>query len=177
METISALLALCAGNSPITGDSPHKGQWRGALMFSLIYAWINGWVNNRETGDLRRHRALSDAIVMKYTRFCILRCGWDLNNTYVSTDSQASCQWFPPFIINKHTQISVLLEFRDPITPILRTIFHNLQLSDILFLFMLKKYILCKACGLRCPSFQSSNVLYISPIYTFSMQELICKSS
>ena len=24
---------------------PHKDQWRGALMFSLICAWINGWVN------------------------------------------------------------------------------------------------------------------------------------
>ena len=27
---------------------PHKGQWRGDLMFSLICAWINGWVNNRD---------------------------------------------------------------------------------------------------------------------------------
>ena len=34
--------------SPV--DSPHKGQWRGALMFSLICAWINGQVNNREAG-------------------------------------------------------------------------------------------------------------------------------
>ena len=31
-----------------TVNSPHKGQWRGALMFSLICAWINGWVNNRK---------------------------------------------------------------------------------------------------------------------------------
>ena len=44
METFSTLLALCVGNSPVTGvprspvNSPHKGQWRGALMFSLIYA-------------------------------------------------------------------------------------------------------------------------------------------
>ena len=48
--------------SPV--NSPHKGQWRGALMFSLICAWINGWVNNREAGDLRRHRAHYDVIVM-----------------------------------------------------------------------------------------------------------------
>ena len=48
METFSALLALCAGNSPVPVNSPHKGQWRGALMFSLIYAWINDWVNNRD---------------------------------------------------------------------------------------------------------------------------------
>ena len=46
--------------------SPHKGQWRGALMFSLICAWINGWVNNREAGDLRHHRAHYDVIVKIY---------------------------------------------------------------------------------------------------------------
>ena len=42
-------------------SSPHKGQWRGALMFSLICAWIN----NREAGDLRRHLAHSDVILLK----------------------------------------------------------------------------------------------------------------
>ena len=36
-------------------NSPHKGQWRGALMFSLICTWTNAWVNNRDFGDLRRH--------------------------------------------------------------------------------------------------------------------------
>ena len=45
--------------------SPHKGQWRGALMFSLICVWINHWVNNRKAGDLRRHRGHYDVIVMK----------------------------------------------------------------------------------------------------------------
>ena len=34
---------------------PHKGQWRGALIFALIHAWINGRVNSGEAGDLRRH--------------------------------------------------------------------------------------------------------------------------
>ena len=42
--------------SPV--NSPHKGQWRGALMFSLICVWINDWVNNREAGDLRLSRPL-----------------------------------------------------------------------------------------------------------------------
>ena len=42
----------------------HKGQWRGALVFYLICASINGWVNNRESGDLRRHHAHYDVIVM-----------------------------------------------------------------------------------------------------------------
>ena len=45
-------------------NSPHKGQWRGTLMFSLICAWINGWVNHHEAGDLRRYRAHYDVIVM-----------------------------------------------------------------------------------------------------------------
>ena len=45
-------------------NSPHKGQWRGALMFSLVCAWINGWVNDREAGDLRRNRTHYDVILM-----------------------------------------------------------------------------------------------------------------
>ena len=49
--------------SPV--NSLHKGQWRGAFMFSLICVWINLWVNNREAGDLRRYRAHYDVIVMK----------------------------------------------------------------------------------------------------------------
>ena len=52
-------------------NSPHKGQWRGALVFSLICDWINGWVNNREAGDLIRHRFYIDVTVMngkQYTR-------------------------------------------------------------------------------------------------------------
>ena len=44
--------------SPV--NSPHKGHWRGALMFSLICVWLNGWVNNREAGDVRRHRVHYD---------------------------------------------------------------------------------------------------------------------
>ena len=49
--------------SPV--NSPHKGQWRGALMFFFICAWINYWVNNREAGDLLRYRAHYDVTVMK----------------------------------------------------------------------------------------------------------------
>ena len=49
--------------SPV--NCPHKGQSRGALMFSLICVWINGWVNNHEAGDLRRYRGHYDVIVMQ----------------------------------------------------------------------------------------------------------------
>ena len=51
--------------SPV--NSPHKSQWRGALMLSLICVWINGWVHNREAGDLRRYRAHYDVTVMPWT--------------------------------------------------------------------------------------------------------------
>ena len=48
--------------SPV--NSPHKGHWRRALMFSLICVWINGWVNNHEAGDLRHYRSHYDVSVM-----------------------------------------------------------------------------------------------------------------
>ena len=49
--------------SPV--NSPHKGQWRGPLMFCFfICVWMNDWINYREAGDLRRYRAHSDVIVM-----------------------------------------------------------------------------------------------------------------
>ena len=64
--------------SPV--NSPHKGHWRGALMFSLICTWINHWVNNREADDLRRYRVHHDVIVMcivypiKYKHGLVLLC-------------------------------------------------------------------------------------------------------
>ena len=63
--TFSALLALREGIAPVTvGFSPHKGQWRRALMFSLICTWTNGWENNQDAGNVRRHRAHYDVTIM-----------------------------------------------------------------------------------------------------------------
>ena len=45
-------------------NSPHKGQWRGALIISLICFWTNGWVNKRGANELKHHRAHYDVIVM-----------------------------------------------------------------------------------------------------------------
>ena len=45
-------------------NSPHKGQWRGALMLSSLCAWTHSWVNTRDAGDLRRNRAHYDVTVM-----------------------------------------------------------------------------------------------------------------
>ena len=61
---ITLLLAVCTGNSPVPGEFPSQGQWRGALMFSLIWAWTNSWVNNWDAGDLLRHPAHYDVSAM-----------------------------------------------------------------------------------------------------------------
>ena len=72
VETFSALLDLCEGNPSVTGGFPSQSQWRGALMFSLIYVWTNGWTNNRDTGDLRCHRAHYDVIVIMFDTRCVI---------------------------------------------------------------------------------------------------------
>ena len=50
-------------------NSPHKGQWRGALMFSLICVLINVWVSSRGAGDLRRYRAHYDVTVWGFNQW------------------------------------------------------------------------------------------------------------
>ena len=69
METFPRYWPFVRGihRSPV--NSPHKGQWHGALKFSLICVWIKGWVNNREAGDLRRYCAHYDVIVMCTGRY------------------------------------------------------------------------------------------------------------
>ena len=74
METFSRYWPFVRGfrRSPV--NSPHKNQWRGTLMFSLICAWINGWVNTREA-----KRRIWDAIVLIMTS---LWCGWLIWNLH-----------------------------------------------------------------------------------------------
>ena len=59
-----ALLAFVRGSHRWPVDSPHKGQWRGALMFSLMRAWTKGLANNTNASYLRRHRSHYDVTVM-----------------------------------------------------------------------------------------------------------------
>ena len=60
--------------SPV--NSPHKGQWRGALMFSLIYVWTNRCVNNLDAGDSIRHHAHYDVTVILYMIRVTLWFSW-----------------------------------------------------------------------------------------------------
>ena len=82
-----------------------KGQWRGALMFSLICVWINGWVNNHEAGDLRRYPVHYVIIVMFCCQTTLYGChgcptcqavkfDFILNSTFFSRENlkcEANC--------------------------------------------------------------------------------------
>ena len=65
METFSALLANCAGNSPVPGEFPAQRPVTQSFDAFFDLPRINGRVNNGEAGDLRRHRAHYDATVMQ----------------------------------------------------------------------------------------------------------------
>ena len=82
--------------SPV--NSPHKGQWRGAWMFSLTCVWIHGWVNSHAAGDLRRYRAHYDVIVMTWTNICLIKnwsprnkCYWNLNLKHFFPEFKCKC--------------------------------------------------------------------------------------
>ena len=77
--------------SPV--NSPHKSQWRGVSMFSLICAWINGWVNNREAGDLRHHHAYFDIAIMICYFFDIFR------QYKIHWPTILLCKWIPVSLI------------------------------------------------------------------------------
>ena len=61
METFSALLAICAGNSPVSGEFPAQ---RPVTRSFDIFFDARVWVNTREAGHLRRYRIHYDVIVM-----------------------------------------------------------------------------------------------------------------
>ena len=89
--------------SPV--NSPHKGQWRGALMFSLICVWRNGWVNNRGAGDLRRHVVIMTSLQSMGPRFRpFLR-----DNTQTYAHSVISIRHYRVLFIRKSAKILLIL--------------------------------------------------------------------
>ena len=64
METFSALLALCAGKSPVTGEFPSQRPVTQSFDVFFDLCLNNGWVNNCEAGNLRCHRSHYDVRVM-----------------------------------------------------------------------------------------------------------------
>ena len=79
--------------SPV--NSPHRGQLNGALMFYLICAGINDWVNNHEAGDLRRHCAHYDVNVMNNQIPChdVMYCEWPNPQLQMATECHPDGHW------------------------------------------------------------------------------------
>ena len=70
MEIFSALLAICAGNSSVTGEFPWQRPVTQSFDVFFDLCLNNGWVNNRDAGDWRRHRAHYDVNVMTKSVCC-----------------------------------------------------------------------------------------------------------
>ena len=70
MEHIPRYLLFVRGIHQSPVNSLNKGEWRGALMFSLICTCTNGCVNNRDAGDLICNRVHDDVIVMDTSMDC-----------------------------------------------------------------------------------------------------------
>ena len=66
METFSALLAICAGNSPVTREFPTQRPVMRSFDAFFDLRLNKRWVNNFEADDLRRHRAYYDVTVMRW---------------------------------------------------------------------------------------------------------------
>ena len=97
-------------------NSPHLGQWRGALMFSLVYAWINGWVNNRGAGDLRRHRVHYDVMVMLLQNIIVGDAnnfgGKEKNTTASIYHSMYMPNIFSSFCGSQNSHINIFFQFK-----------------------------------------------------------------
>ena len=77
-ETFSALLTLYTGNSPVTSESPSQRPVTRSFDIFIGSDWTNGYVNNRDTDDLRRHRDHCDVTVMRNFVLCFIVISfWD----------------------------------------------------------------------------------------------------
>ena len=104
MITLSALLAICAGNSPVTGEFFAQRPVTRSFDVSLICASINDWVNNREAGDFRHHHAHYDRTVMKCN---LLFCNTGLRYLKVSLVSQPLLSKCFDNLVTKHKQVFI----------------------------------------------------------------------
>ena len=105
-RNISRVTGLLGGNLSVTG---HIGQWRGALFSLICVAWTEGWANNRNVWDLRRHRAHYDVIAMIVSRH------WDgmgnLNSFSKNTDVRI------PSIAIDHIDQNISVSAREWLRP------------------------------------------------------------
>ena len=98
METFSALLAICVGNSPVPGEFPAQRPVTRSFDVFFDLHRINGWVNNREVGDLRRYRAHYGVTVMVLQHVSCLCVPyiWIKQSTVVLTAQQWNVEYLKP---------------------------------------------------------------------------------
>ena len=96
-------------------NSPHKGQWRGALMFFLICAWTNGWVNNRDADDLRPYRAHYDVTVKRHCN-----CKYTIKDSLLILISTYPLSYYFRLLLSRYDQ--------DKMSAIFHTTFSNISL-------------------------------------------------
>ena len=66
METFSALLVFCAGNSPVTGEFPAQRPVTRNFDVFFDLRLSDNWAYKGDAGDLRRYCAHYDVIVMHF---------------------------------------------------------------------------------------------------------------
>ena len=105
---IFALLAICAENSPVTGQFPAQRPVTRNFMFFFICAWINGWVKNGDAGELRRHRAHYQVTVMKIAQRSHLLFENILYGIYLKSCSRVRANLWNPRVTSQNTVYWIL---------------------------------------------------------------------
>ena len=101
-QQIDFYLPFVWGNHRSSVNSPHKGQWHGALMFSLICTWTNCWVNNHKAGDLRHLMLIMMSLGLHWCQKDLW--GPSQRNTFNSRYSACNLQ---PYTLLKNNDLAI----------------------------------------------------------------------
>ena len=104
-------------NHRSTMDSPHKGQWRRALMFSLMCAWTKDWRNSEVTvtadAVMSIWRHCNDVTVMElHLNPCLAEFFWEKNRWLTARLQYLQCvSNEDTVILHKATEIKMYSNF------------------------------------------------------------------
>ena len=144
------------------------GWHRKRNPFSLICALINGWVNNREAGDLRRHRARYDVTVMNTTRtkqrifkLCWCRTVHEKSSLFQFVCFPSGFIWIPHFYVSSRNLHCVMY------TEIMNKIYPHAKLTKCN-----KMLIVCMNTGVN--SLRTSDAIWRNKSGSTSAQVMAC---
>ena len=105
---MSELCSVCCKYTDENYMMTSSNGWRGVLMFSLICAWVDGWANNWDAGDLRCHHAHYDVIVMDckngittYVTLILRHVQSHSEFVQVTNRGQRWMSWMTPYGVNR----------------------------------------------------------------------------